>query len=245
MQKHAATRLHYDFRLELDGTLKSWAVPKGPSLDPSQKRLAVHVEDHPLEYAKFEGVIPPKQYGAGTVLIWDRGTWQPQGNPRDGYRKGVLKFRLDGRKLHGAWTLVRMQGRRDERGDSDKENWLLIKEQDADARKGAAGEIVDSSTKSVESGRDLKDIADEGCSASGSLTEVHCLHRSSVRQQLARASSSRPVPSAQDFSSVTGAVKAHQPDWIVPQLATLVDRMPTDEGGCMKSNLTGTACSVE
>ena len=95
IQKHAATRLHYDFRLELDGTLKSWAVPKGPSLDPSQKRLAVHVEDHPLEYAEFEGVIPPKQYGAGTVLIWDRGVWSPQGSPTEGYLLGVLKFRLD------------------------------------------------------------------------------------------------------------------------------------------------------
>src|SRR6266545_4165311 len=96
VQKHDATRLHYDFRLELDGTLKSWAVPKGPSLDPAQKRLAVHVEDHPLEYADFEGIIPPKQYGAGTVLIWDRGRWYPQGDPREGYRKGVLKFRLEG-----------------------------------------------------------------------------------------------------------------------------------------------------
>lgn len=230
VQKHAATRLHYDFRLELDGTLKSWAVPKGPSLDPSQKRLAVHVEDHPLEYAKFEGVIPPKQYGAGTVLIWDRGTWQPQGNPRDGYRKGVLKFRLDGRKLHGAWTLVRMHGRRDERGDSDKENWLLIKEQDADARKGAAGEIVDSSTKSVESGRDLKDIAGKGARVWQSNRSAHAsVAQASVHSSRA-PSSSRPVLSAQDFSSVTGAAKARQPDWIAPQLATLVDRMPTDEG---------------
>ncbi len=144
MQKHAATRLHYDFRLELDGTLKSWAVPKGPSLDPSQKRLAVHVEDHPLEYAEFEGVIPPKQYGAGTVLIWDRGTWQPQGNPQDGYRQGVLKFRLDGRKLHGALdTRAHATSTGREARDNDKENWLLIKEQDAEARKGAAGEIVD------------------------------------------------------------------------------------------------------
>ena len=111
VQKHAATRLHYDFRLELDGTLKSWAVPKGPSLDPGQKRLAVHVEDHPLDYADFEGIIPPKQYGAGTVLIWDRGRWYPEGDPREGYRKGLLKFRLEGGKLHGGWTLVRMYRR--------------------------------------------------------------------------------------------------------------------------------------
>ena len=111
IQKHAASRLHYDFRLELDGTLKSWAVPKGPSLDPSDKRLAVHVEDHPLDYADFEGVIPPKQYGAGTVLLWDRGTWSSIGDPRSGYRRGRLKFRLFGRKLQGAWNLVRMGSR--------------------------------------------------------------------------------------------------------------------------------------
>src|SRR5215204_1527355 len=123
IQKHAASRLHYDFRLELDGTLKSWAVPKGPSLDPSQKRLAVHVEDHPLDYANFEGIIPPKQYGAGTVLIWDRGTWHPEGDPRESYRRGVLKFRLDGQKLHGAWTLVRMQHRREKERENGKENW--------------------------------------------------------------------------------------------------------------------------
>src|SRR5450830_824393 len=101
IQKHAARSLHYDFRLELDGTLKSWAIPKGPSLDPTQKRLAVQVEDHPLSYAGFEGVIPPKQYGAGTVIIWDRGTWEPVGDPRAGYRAGKLKFQLHGEKLKG------------------------------------------------------------------------------------------------------------------------------------------------
>ena len=111
IQKHAARRLHYDFRLELDGTLKSWAVPKGPSLDPSVKRMAVHVEDHPLSYGSFEGVIPPKQYGAGTVIVWDRGTWIPVGDAQAGYAAGKLKFELRGEKLRGAWTLVRMRGR--------------------------------------------------------------------------------------------------------------------------------------
>src|SRR5437773_218570 len=108
VQKHHARRLHYDFRLELDGALKSWAVPKGPSLDPAEKRLAVHVEDHPVEYGDFEGVIPPGQYGAGRVLLWDRGQWIPEGDPAQGYRKGRLRFRLEGSKLHGSWSLVRM-----------------------------------------------------------------------------------------------------------------------------------------
>src|SRR3954468_21703357 len=107
IQKHAARRLHYDFRLELDGVLLSWAVPKGPSLDPAEKRLAMHVEDHPIDYGGFEGIIPPGQYGSGTVMLWDRGTWIPDGDPREGYRKGRLKFELEGEKLHGAWMLVK------------------------------------------------------------------------------------------------------------------------------------------
>src|SRR6476619_2171319 len=110
IQKHAATRLHYDFRLELDGVLKSWAVPKGPSFDPTEKRLAVQVEDHPIEYAKFEGSIPEGEYGAGEVIVWDRGKWQPVGDPHEGLKKGKLVFQLDGKKLHGEWTLVRMGG---------------------------------------------------------------------------------------------------------------------------------------
>src|SRR5437588_1319111 len=128
IQKHAARRLHYDFRLELDGVLKSWAVPKGPSLDPGEKRLAVHVEDHPIEYGGFEGVIPKGQYGGGTVLLWDRGTWIPEGpDPEAAYKKGALKFRLDGDKLHGNWALVRMGGKA---ANERHENWLLIKERD-------------------------------------------------------------------------------------------------------------------
>ena len=107
IQKHAATRLHYDFRLELNGVLLSWAVPKGPSLDPNDKRLAMHVEDHPMEYGDFEGVIPAKQYGAGTVMVWDRGTWIPKSDPNEGYAKGRLKFDLDGEKLKGGWNLVK------------------------------------------------------------------------------------------------------------------------------------------
>src|ERR1700758_3933679 len=110
IQKHHASRLHYDFRLELDGTLKSWAVPKGPCLDPTVKRMAVHVEDHPISYADFEGTIPPKQYGAGTVIVWDRGEWSAQGDARKALAEGKLKFELRGKKLRGHWTLVRMRG---------------------------------------------------------------------------------------------------------------------------------------
>lgn len=124
IQKHAARRLHYDFRLELDGALKSWAVPNEPSTDPGVKRLAVHVEDHPLDYASFEGVIPEGHYGAGKVEIWDEGVWRPQGDARAGYRKGHLAFDLDGKKLKGAWDLVRMRSKPEGKG---KENWLLIK----------------------------------------------------------------------------------------------------------------------
>ena len=155
IQKHAARRLHYDFRLEIDGALKSWAVPKGPSLDPADKRLAVHVEDHPLGYSKFEGVIPERQYGAGPVIVWDQGTWTPQGDARQGYRKGRLKFHLDGHKLRGGWTLVRMSGHATARN----ENWLLIKEGDEAARPGQGAQLVDERPESVVTGRTIEALS--------------------------------------------------------------------------------------
>src|SRR3954470_4286654 len=145
IQKHAASRLHYDFRLELDGTLVSWAVPKGPSLDPRIRRIAVHVEDHPLSYASFEGVIPKGHYGAGTVEVWDRGTWVPVEDPREGLRRGKLKFDLRGEKLHGRWNLVRIANSKDER----QEPWLLIKENDDDARPAAEYDITAEMPESV------------------------------------------------------------------------------------------------
>ena len=136
IQKHAATRLHYDFRLELDGVLLSWSVPKGPSLDPTVKRLAMHVEDHPLAYGDFEGIIPKGQYGGGTVLLWDRGTWEPQEDPVAGYAKGNLKFLLKGEKLHGGFALIRLGGRAGRRRSGDERAWLLIKERDAAGPRG-------------------------------------------------------------------------------------------------------------
>jgi bifunctional non-homologous end joining protein LigD len=156
IQKHDATRLHYDLRLELDGVMKSWAVTRGPSLDPSEKRLAVHVEDHPIEYNTFEGTIPQGEYGGGTVMIWDRGRWFPEGDPHKGYAKGHLEFTLDGEKLHGRWHLVRMRSR-----DKDRhENWLLIKAKDEAARGGRSRDILEEEPLSAATGRSMDEIAE-------------------------------------------------------------------------------------
>jgi bifunctional non-homologous end joining protein LigD len=156
IQKHAATRLHYDFRLEMEGVLRSWAVPKGPSLDPGEKRLAVHVEDHPLDYGDFEGVIPKGQYGGGTVLLWDHGVWHPEDDPVAAYKKGTIKFSLEGEKLQGRWMLVRMHG---DRAGEDKENWLLIKEKDEIAQPGSGEAVVEDNPRSVTSGLSIEEIA--------------------------------------------------------------------------------------
>ena len=155
IQKHDASRLHYDFRLELEGTLKSWAVPKGPSLDPGKKSLAVHVEDHPIDYGDFEGVIPKGEYGGGTVLLWDRGTWEPLGDPVEGYRAGKLHFVLHGEKLKGEWALVRMGGKAGEGG----KNWLLIKSRDKFA--STTRDILQESPRSVKSKKTLERIGKE------------------------------------------------------------------------------------
>ncbi|KPM62659.1 ATP-dependent DNA ligase [Pseudomonas putida] len=149
IQKHDASHLHYDFRLELDGTLKSWAIPKGPSLDPKVRRLAVHVEDHPLDYANFEGRIPEGHYGAGDVIVWDRGVWEPEGDPREAYAKGKLRFRLQGEKLSGVWNLFRthLAGK--------KEQWMLVKSHDGQARSETDYSIVEALPDSVLSERTL------------------------------------------------------------------------------------------
>src|SRR5580698_1790995 len=155
IQKHRATALHYDFRLEWNGALLSWAVPKGPSTDPSVKRLAMQVEDHPIDYANFEGVIPEGEYGGGTVMVWDTGTWTPeQDDPQAALEKGDLKFTLHGKKLRGSWVLVRTRGF----GGSSKPTWLLIKHRDKYA---SDADITQTKPKSVLSGRLLADIAKE------------------------------------------------------------------------------------
>ena len=150
IQKHDASHLHYDFRLELEGTLKSWAVPKGPSLDPQVKRLAVQVEDHPLDYASFEGHIPEGHYGAGDVIVWDRGVWKPVGDPVQSFKKGRLQFELEGHKLQGVWSLVRSQQ------EGKKQLWFLIKHQDDAARAESDFDVLSQRPESVISGRILK-----------------------------------------------------------------------------------------
>ena len=167
IQKHAASHLHYDFRLELDGVLKSWAVPKGPSLDPATKRLAMHVEDHPLEYGSFEGIIPQGEYGGGTVMLWDQGTWEPLDDAKKGYRDGSLKFVLHGEKLSGGWMLVRKGGRRT---GSDERHWFLFKERDEFAKPSL--DITEESPLSVTTGRDLDEIAEQAKRVWGRNGEV-------------------------------------------------------------------------
>jgi bifunctional non-homologous end joining protein LigD len=207
IQKHAASRLHYDFRLELEGVLKSWAVPKGPSLDPADKRLAMHVEDHPLEYGEFEGIIPKGQYGGGTVLLWDHGTWEPIGDPHKSYRAGALKFTLKGEKLRGGWALVKIGGRKK---NGDDRSWLLIKERDQEARPGHSESIVATEPKSVATGRSIEQIA---------AAEDRVWH--SDRD----GGDSKPGP-----VEMPGARRAALPRFVQPQLATLVERPPEGDG---------------
>jgi bifunctional non-homologous end joining protein LigD len=224
VQKHAASHLHYDFRLELNGVLLSWAIPKGPSLDPADKRLAMHVEDHPLDYGGFEGVIPKGEYGGGTVMVWDRGTWTPQGDPVAGYKKGELKFTLDGEKLKGGWVLVRTRGSKYGGKTGDKA-WLLIKERDAHARPGN-GAIIDEAPDSVVTGRALEEIA----RARQHVWQSKLSAKDNVRAGAIVAPTPQRKGSAKaSGASVTGARKATMPASIAPVLATLVDRAPAGD----------------
>jgi bifunctional non-homologous end joining protein LigD len=233
IQKHAATRLHYDFRLEMEGVLRSWAVPKGPSLDPAEKRLAVHVEDHPIDYGGFEGIIPKGQYGGGTVLLWDRGTWQPEGDPVAAYKKGHLKFTLEGEKLHGGWHLVRMSGRQ---AGENKENWLLFKEDDEFAVPGSGEAVVEQYPQSVATGLSLEEIAaDPERIWQSNRAEKATSFKDKIAAKAVKAVKAAKKPAAKkaeaspsgiDPSAIPGAKKAKFPAGIEPQLATLVDDVP-------------------
>ncbi len=213
IQKHAAKRLHYDFRLEHNGVLLSWAIPKGPSLNSEDKRLAVQVEDHPLEYGGFEGTIPKGQYGGGTVMLWDRGSWEPHGDVDEGLRKGKLAFTLYGERLNGDWALIRLRGRP---GDRGKHNWLLIKEKDGEVKtKGPA--LVDRERTSVATGREMEEIAqgDNVWRSKGSGEPVAKKAKSKTPGRTASGSKKK---------SQTGAQKI--PPFVPPQLATLVEAPP-------------------
>ncbi|MEX1097917.1 MAG: DNA ligase D [Planctomycetales bacterium] len=221
VQKHAARRLHYDFRLELDGVLKSWAVPKGPHLDPAAKSLAVHVEDHPVDYASFEGVIPEGEYGGGTVMVWDHGQWEPEGDPRRDYEKGRLRFQLHGEKLHGGWSLVRMGGKAGE----DGKNWLLIKRKDDEARPGRKDDLLEQQPQSVLTGRDLDEIARD---ADRVWTRASAVKKKRPRRETGkRKGTARDVSKGEwNIGALPRAKKSRQPGTLKPELATLTRDVP-------------------
>ena len=239
IQKHAASHLHYDLRLELDGVFKSWAVTKGPSLDPHDKRLAVEVEDHPLDYGDFEGTIPKGQYGGGTVMLWDRGFWNGD-DPQKAYRKGKLDFTLEGEKLHGGWILTRMRNREGEK----RTNWLLIKHRDAFAREGRKNTVLDEDA-SVASGRSMDDIAAgkgrgprafiTGNRSRASAKAEWTSHRAASNGSAAKKRS-RPLAarskrsSAKKTSRTKRATDGDMPAFVPPQLCTSVERPPTGGG---------------
>jgi bifunctional non-homologous end joining protein LigD len=209
VQKHWASRLHYDFRLELNGVLLSWAVPKGPCYDPKEKRMAIHVEDHPVTYADFEGTIPPRQYGAGTVLVWDRGTWEPVGDPNDGMNAGKLVFRLHGEKLAGLWELVRIS-----KADEKQEQWMLFKKRDEWARPVAEYDVIKALPDSV---------------VTNPLGPIET-------REPKHAPQARDEPSQADLSA---AVAAPLPAKLEPQLATLATTLPTTGDWITEAKLDG------
>jgi bifunctional non-homologous end joining protein LigD len=223
IQKHAASHLHYDFRLELGGVLKSWSIPKGPSLDPTVKRLAMHTEDHPIAYGDFEGIIPKGQYGGGTVLLWDRGRWIPVDNPTKGYHAGKLKFILEGEKLRGGFTLVKTRGgsaRDDERG------WLLIKENDGEARAMDDLNIVEARPESVATGRSLDEIA----SAQDRVWHSNRAEKGATKPKHGGARRREDASSLESLASrVKGARPAPLPKRLKPELPAAARKPPAGE----------------
>ena len=227
VQKHDATRLHYDFRIELDGVLKSWAVTKGPSNNPADKRLAVRVEDHPLDYGGFEGTIPAGEYGGGTVMLWDRGTWEPLEDPHEGLARGELKMRLFGERMKGEWVLVHMKGRDTRRrGGPDRENWLLIKHRDSYARDKDT--LTTRFTRSVASGRDFDAIARGAPPA----------RETGVPARAVWHSDDKAAAKTKRVKAAAAALPAFRP----PQLATLVDTVPAGSNWLFEMKYDGYRC---
>ena len=230
IQKHAASRLHYDFRLELDGVFKSWAVTKGPSLDPADRRLAVEVEDHPLDYGDFEGTIPKGQYGGGTVMLWDRGYWEPEGgaDPHEGLRKGDLKIVMDGERLKGSFVLVRMKRREGEKRD----NWLLIKHHDGHAVEGRGDALVQDETTSIASGRSMEEIAaGAGKGPTPFITGGRKRAAAGDVWQSNRAGNPDPKNAAPPRAKPDAKLKSSAlPGFVPPQLAKSVERPPPGAG---------------
>ena len=226
IQKHDATRLHYDLRLEVGGVFKSWAVTRGPSLDPHDKRLAVEVEDHPLDYGDFEGNIPKGQYGGGSVMLWDRGYWAPEGmTAEDGLKTGDLKFTLDGERLHGSWVLVRMKS---DKFGGKRTNWLLIKHHDAHAVEGDQDALLQDA-RSVASGRPMEDIAEgKGRGPKPFVTRAErAAPGDAVWQTKPRDTAAEsPKPARKPRAAKATAL----PGFIAPQLCKSLDRPPSGDG---------------
>ncbi|MBB4052092.1 bifunctional non-homologous end joining protein LigD [Devosia subaequoris] len=231
VQKHDATRLHYDFRIELDGVLKSWAVTKGPSNNPADKRLAVRVEDHPLDYGSFEGTIPEGEYGGGTVMLWDRGTWEPIGDPHEGLESGDLKLRLYGERMKGEYVLVHMKGRDTKRRNApNRENWLLIKHRDTYARD--KNTLTTRFTRSIETGRDLKGIASGTKPVKKTRVPAEAVWHSEPEN-------------AEEINKAPQRPKAKPdktPAFRSLQLATLVDSVPAGENWLFEMKYDGYRC---
>ncbi|MEJ8574334.1 DNA ligase D [Microbaculum marinum] len=225
VQRHDARREHYDFRLEWDGVLKSWAVTKGPSLDPADKRLAVRTEDHPMAYGDFEGTIPKGEYGAGTVMLWDTGTWEPIDDPATGLDAGKMHFRLDGERMKGEWILIRMKPR----GNEKRENWLLMKADDEDASTGRA--LIERFTKSVTTGRTLRQIAGSGNEWTGA-------------DDGAVKPAGKAAASPRNGKSARSRKPARLPGFEKPQLARLVSDVPAGEDWLHEMKFDGYRCLV-
>ncbi|HEY3950279.1 DNA ligase D [Phenylobacterium sp.] len=229
IQKHAATRLHFDFRLELDGTFKSWAVTKGPSMDPADRRLAVQVEDHPLDYGDFEGTIPKGQYGGGTVMLWDRGYWEPEAgsDPHKGLASGDFKFRLDGERLKGSFVLVRMKRREREK----KDNWLLIKHHDGYSVEHDGMALAEDETTSVASGRSMDQITEGKGKGPTRFMTGHARAKAKRVWKSNRAEADdESEPAALKAKSAPKLKGAALPGFVPPQLAKSVDRPPQGAG---------------